>query len=43
MTDSDLQTLGGWENLEVMRRYGSARAADRALDAYDRANPMEGL
>jgi site-specific recombinase XerD len=43
MTDSDLQQLGGWENAAVMSRYGSARAADRALEAYDRSNPMEGL
>jgi integrase len=43
MSDSDLQTLGGWENVAVMARYGSAHAADRALDAYDRANPMGGL
>jgi integrase/recombinase XerD len=43
MTDSDLQTLGGWENATVMQRYGSAHATDRALDAYDRTNPMAGL
>lgn len=41
--EGDLQRLGGWENAEVMRRYGSARAVDRALSAYDQVNPMEGL
>jgi site-specific recombinase XerD len=40
MSDSDLKTLGGWESDEVMRRYGSAHAVDRALAAYDQANPM---
>jgi site-specific recombinase XerD len=34
-SEGDLQKLGGWENAEVMRRYGSARAVDRALAAYD--------
>jgi site-specific recombinase XerD len=34
-TEGDLQKLGGWENADVMRRYGSARAVDRALAAYD--------
>ena len=34
-TEGDLQQLGGWESAEVMRRYGSARAVDRALAAYD--------
>lgn len=33
--EGDLQRLGGWENADVMRRYGSARAVDRALAAYD--------
>ncbi len=42
-TEGDLQRLGGWESAEVMRRYGSARADDRALAAYDHVNPMEGL
>jgi site-specific recombinase XerD len=41
--EGDLQRLGGWESAEVMRRYGSARAVDRALAAYDTVNPMEGL
>jgi site-specific recombinase XerD len=41
--EGDLQRLGGWESAEIMRRYGSARAADRALAAYDTVNPMEGL
>lgn len=41
--EGDLQRLGGWENTDVMRRYGSAMAADRALAAYDDVAPMEGL
>jgi len=41
--EGDLQRLGGWESAEVMRRYGSARAVDRALAAYDGANPLAGL
>jgi len=41
--EGDLQRLGGWESAEVMRRYGSARAVDRALASYDTADPMEGL
>jgi hypothetical protein len=43
MSDSDLQQLGGWESADVMRRYGSAHAVDRALAAYDVANPMGDL
>lgn len=42
-TEGDLQRLGGWESAEVMRRYGAARAVDRALAAYDHVDPMEGL
>lgn len=42
-TEGDLQRLGGWESADVMRRYGSHRATDRALAAYDNINPMEGL
>ncbi len=42
-TEGDLQQLGGWESAEVMRRYGSARAVDRALAGYDVADPMSGL
>ena len=41
--EGDLQRLGGWENSDVMRRYGAARAVDRALASYDTTNPMEGL
>jgi len=41
--EGDLQRLGGWENSDVMRRYGAAQATDRALAAYDTINPMEGL
>lgn len=41
--EGDLQRLGGWESADVMRRYGSALAVDRALAAYDDVNPMEGL
>lgn len=39
-TEGDLQRLGGWEGTEVMRRYGEARAVDRALAAYDKINPL---
>ncbi len=42
-TEGGLQKLGGWANAEVMRRYGSALAEDRALNEYDVVNPMEGL
>lgn len=42
-TEGGLQKLGGWANAEVMRRYGSALAEDRALSEYDVVNPMEGL
>lgn len=38
--EGDLQRLGGWESAEIMRRYGEARAVDRALTAYDAVNPM---
>lgn len=38
--EQDLLMLGGWENRDVMRRYGSARAADRALTAYDSVRPL---
>ncbi len=38
--EGDLQRLGGWESAEIMRRYGEARAVDRALTAYDTINPM---
>ncbi len=41
--EGDLQRLGGWENADVMRRYGAAQGVDRALDAYDRIDIMEGL
>ncbi len=39
-SEGDLQRLGGWESAEIMRRYGEARAVDRALVAYDTINPM---
>jgi site-specific recombinase XerD len=41
--EGDLQKLGGWQNADIMRRYRSAAAVDRALAAYDRNSPMEGL
>lgn len=41
--EGDLKVLGGWESDQVMRRYGSARAADRALSRYDDIDPMRGL
>jgi site-specific recombinase XerD len=34
-TEGDLQRLGGWQDSASMRRYGAARATDRALAAYD--------
>lgn len=43
LSDEDLMQLGGWESSEVMRRYGRARAVDRALAAYDEADPMDGI
>jgi integrase/recombinase XerD len=39
-TEGDLMRLGGWESAEIMRRYGAARATDRALAAYDTIDPM---
>jgi integrase len=42
-SEEDLAKLGGWEDLRVMRRYGAARAVDRALSAYDTINPLAGL
>jgi integrase len=41
--EGDLQKLGGWENSDIMRRYGSARATDRALAAYDDVDHMRDL
>jgi site-specific recombinase XerD len=41
--EGDLQILGGWENPDVMRRYGSALATDRALAAYDDVDPLGDL
>jgi site-specific recombinase XerD len=38
--EQDMMRLGGWANHEVMARYGSAQAADRALAAYDNVDPM---
>jgi site-specific recombinase XerD len=38
--EGDLQRLGGWTDPSVMRRYGAARAQDRALAAYDDIAPM---
>jgi site-specific recombinase XerD len=42
-SEGDLQRLGGWESADIMRRYGSHRASDRALNAYDEINPMGDL
>ncbi|MGH9015568.1 MAG: tyrosine-type recombinase/integrase [Acidimicrobiia bacterium] len=33
--EGDLARLGGWTDPAIMRRYGSALASERALDAYD--------
>lgn len=41
--EGDLQRLGGWESSEIMRRYGEARAVDRALAAYDSIDVMGGI
>jgi integrase/recombinase XerD len=38
--EQDMMRLGGWANHEVMARYGSAQATDRALAAYDNIDPM---
>jgi site-specific recombinase XerD len=41
--EGDLLRLGGWSDASVMRRYGAARAQDRALAAYDEVNPLGDL
>ncbi len=41
--EGDLLRLGGWSDPSVMRRYGAARAQDRALAAYDDVNPLGDL
>lgn len=41
--EGDLARLGGWDSLEVMRRYGRSVAVERALDAYDSIDLMGGL
>jgi site-specific recombinase XerD len=38
--EQDLMRLGGWSSHEIMARYGSAQAVDRALAAYDSIDPM---
>lgn len=43
MSDEDVMRLGGWSDPTVMHRYASGRATDRALAAYDRADPMSEL
>jgi integrase/recombinase XerD len=42
-TEADMMRLGGWESPTIARRYGEARAVDRALGAYDQIDPMGGL
>lgn len=42
-SEDDMMRLGGWEDPTVMRRYGAARAVDRALANYDAIDPMRGL
>jgi site-specific recombinase XerD len=42
-SEGDLLVMGGWESADVMRRYGQARAVDRALAAYDAIDPMRKL
>ena len=39
-TEGEVMKLGGWENAEAMRRYGSAPATDRALASYDTIDSM---
>jgi site-specific recombinase XerD len=41
--EGDLQMLGGWESPQVMRRYGSALARDRALAAADDVDVLGGI
>lgn len=43
MSDESVMVLGGWSDSKVMRRYGDQLALERALAAYDTADPMEGL
>jgi site-specific recombinase XerD len=43
LSDEDMLRLGGWTDADVMRRYGEGRAVERALAAYDHANPLAGL
>ena len=40
VSDEDLMELGGWSDASVMRWYASGLAQERALAAYDAANPM---
>lgn len=42
-SEEDLMLQGGWVDPKVMRRYGAARAVDRAMSAYDSIDPMAGL
>lgn len=41
LSDTDLMKLGGWRSREVMGKYGSSAAAERALAAYQAAQPGE--
>lgn len=42
-SEGDLARLGGWDSMEVLRRYGSSVATERALAAYDTVNVMRDL
>ncbi len=33
-SETDLMTLGGWNSPEMLRRYGAARATERAIEAH---------
>jgi site-specific recombinase XerD len=41
--ERDLMQLGGWRSAEIMARYGSSAAAERARSAYRRLSPGDRL
>lgn len=42
-SDEDVMTSGGWRDAKVMRRYGAARAVDRAREMHRRLSPGDRL